>query len=48
MLYTERVETFLSIALYAVFMLAGLSAAAAAFTFVGVWLSDQSDEDGAH
>ena len=37
-------QTFLDIALYSVFMLVGLTVASAALVFLGVWLTDQSDE----
>lgn len=41
--------TFGEIALYSFLMLVGLSAVAALFTFLGIWLSDQAaDEDAAH
>lgn len=41
-------DTFLSIALNSVLVLAGMLVAAAAFTFLGVWLSDQTQENGGH
>ena len=38
------VDTFLSIALYSVLVLAGLGAASAAFVFLASWLSDSAVE----
>ena len=43
-------ETLGLITMYSIMMLLGLSAVSAAFVFVGVWLSDESEEeeDAAH
>ena len=41
-------ETLGQITLYSIMMLVGLSAVSAAFVFLGIWVSDQSDEDASH
>lgn len=40
--------TLASITLYSVLVLVGMIAAAAIFSFLGIWLSDQSEEDAGH
>lgn len=41
-------ETLGLITLYSILVLTGLSLASAVFVFLGIWISDQSDEDSAH
>ncbi len=41
-------ETFLSIGMYSVMVLVGLSLAALAFIFVSTWIVDQSEDHEAH
>lgn len=41
-------DTFLSIGMYSVFVLGGLSLVAIAFIFVSTWIVDQSEDHEAH
>lgn len=41
-------ETFLYIGMYSVFVLVGLSVAAAGLIFVSLWFVDQSEDSEAH
>ncbi|MDZ7708182.1 MAG: hypothetical protein U5J97_09910 [Trueperaceae bacterium] len=40
--------TLASITLYSVLVLIGMTVAAGAFSFLGIWLSDQSEENEGH
>lgn len=40
--------TFEAIGLYSVFVLVGVVVVGGAFTLLGLWLSDQSEEDADH
>ena len=40
--------TFVSIGIYSVMVLGGLSAVAAMFIFLSIWLVDQSEDHEAH
>jgi hypothetical protein len=42
------VGTFASIAFYSVLVIAGVMILSAAFSLLGIWLSDESEEDAAH
>lgn len=41
-------DTFISISIYAVAVLAIVTVVAAGFTFLGIWLSNESKEDVGH
>jgi len=42
------VGTLASITFYAVIVLVAMTAAAGIFSFLGIWLSEQSEEDAGH
>jgi len=42
------VGTLASITLFSIIVLVAMTAAAGIFSFLGVWLSDQSEEDAGH